>query len=150
MLCGRWLKEERVRLVSSGFVDIVLFLLFLLILTVAAAALRLVLLQRRPGSLQCSLRSTASRPWRTGVLVLGPYSLEWFRTRTLSLRPEKVFERSGFSILKHKPGGAAAELTIAKIDYRGEVFSIAMSPHSFAGLISWIDAAPPVEEPTNI
>ncbi|MCF2706616.1 DUF2550 domain-containing protein [Arcanobacterium haemolyticum] len=135
---------------SVDMTFLVVSLVILVLVVIGWCALRLMMLLRRPGSLQCSVRLGNAKPWRTGVLILGPLSLEWFNTRALLFAPSKVMERSGFSIVSHRPGGADNELTIADVTYEGSSFQIAMSPQSFAGLVSWIDAAPPSEEPTYI
>jgi len=134
--------------VDTRIILVLLLVLLLALCTVGWCALRLTILLRRPGSLQCSVRAKNARGWRTGVLILGPRALEWFSTRSFLPVPQRVFQRAGFHIVGHKL--ARNDLTVAHVEYLGEALDIAMSPQSFAGLVSWIDSAPPAEEPTYI
>lgn len=116
------------------------------LLAVAWSAGRLTVLLRKPGALQCSLRVSGNPVWKTGVLVLGASELQWYGTRSFVPVPQRIFHRSGFRIVGHVD--APNNLTVTQVEYGGCQFELAMSMMCFAGLVSWIDSAPPAEEPT--
>ncbi len=82
--------------VDTRIILVLLLVLLLALCTVGWCALRLTILLRRPGSLQCSVRAKNARGWRTGVLILGPRALEWFSTRSFLPVPQRVFHRRTF------------------------------------------------------
>ncbi|MFT0847502.1 DUF2550 family protein [Actinomycetaceae bacterium L2_0104] len=103
---------------------------------------RFLVLVRIPGALHCTMRRP-DRKWRTGILLLGLNDLQWYRSRSLRLRPQRVIAREDFAIVSHRFSSDDPNTTIIKVTDDGEPLVIAMNAGSFAGLVSWIDSAPP-------
>jgi hypothetical protein len=114
-------------------------------------------LSRKGGLFDCCLRLSNSAPgtgWVLGVARYNGPHLEWFRTFSLSVHPRKVFDCSAIEAGAQRdpaPDEAALLMNdqriieLRRID--GRAWELAMSPDSITGLLSWIDAAPPVEAP---
>ena len=81
--------------------------------------------------------------WHTGILVLGLNDLRWYRTGSLRLGPRRVIARRGFEIVSHRPSEQNQDTTIITVKDGDQPLVIAMNPGGFAGLVSWIDSAPP-------
>jgi hypothetical protein len=144
-----------------GWLQVVLSLVAL----VALVALILVLLAARRrwldrfgGTFECSVRLRVATPGAGYVLGVARYSegsLEWFRFFSFSLRPRMVFRRGTFDILATRDPSPVEALAlnadqrivlVESIDVPGPVgweWELAMSPESFTGLLSWLEAAPP-------
>ena len=107
-----------------------------------ALAGRYLSLVRIPGALPCAMRKP-DRQWHTGILVLGLNDLRWYRTGSLRLGPRRVIARRGFEIVSHRPSEQNQDTTIITVKDGDQPLVIAMNPGGFAGLVSWIDSAPP-------
>ncbi len=100
---------------------------------------------RRVGSFSCTLRS-GSR-WVPGVAHYGARSLYWWRLWSLAPRPEHVWPRGGIDVLDRHPTDGSQGLTgplLVRCRVDGEEVELVMSPEAYAGLTSWLEAAPPV------
>jgi hypothetical protein len=131
-------------------------LVLLLALALLLLALRRRYLARQGGTFECSLRLSAAAPGAGWVLGLGRYnggSLEWFRFFSYSWRPRASFPRHEVRVLQTRdpdPLEAVslyAEQRIVSFEVVGEPdpreWSLALSPESLTGLLSWLEAAPP-------
>ncbi len=107
-----------------------------------ALAGRYLILVRIPGALPCAMRRQ-DRKWHTGILILGLNDLKWYRTRSLRLVPRRVIARRGFEVVSHRPSEQNQDTTIITVKDGDQLLVIAMNPGGFAGLVSWIDSAPP-------
>ena len=119
-------------------------------------ALRRRYLAREGGTFECSLRLSTTTPGSGWVLGVGRYnggSLEWFRFFSYSLRPRASFPRREVRVVETRdpdPVEAVslyAEQRIVSFELVGEEnprdWSLALSPDSLTGLLSWLEAAPP-------
>ena len=128
---------------------------FLALLLVVAALVVLGLglsrwssLTRRVGSFRCSLR--VGTRWSRGIAHYGARHLYWWRLRSLAPRPGQVWPRGGMEVLER----TAVAPSVAGGPYlvrcrvagpRGaEEVELLMTPEAYAGLTSWLEAAPPV------
>ncbi|MDR1237212.1 MAG: DUF2550 domain-containing protein [Propionibacteriaceae bacterium] len=114
-------------------------------------------LGHRGGLFDCCLRLSTATPgtgWVLGVARYNGERLEWFRTFSVSMRPRKVFDRSTVEAgRRREPDSQEAALLmhdqriieLCRVD--GRAWELAMSTDSMTGLLSWLDAAPPVEAP---
>lgn len=135
---------------ASQFLIVCGILALLLLVLVIVLVVRLVVLSRLPGALQCSYHKLGSRRWRTGILRLQPHELQWYPTFALTYRPSKRYARGKFEIESHLRMRAEETFVVVNICHGEEHFTWAMSDDAFSGLVSWIDAAPPSEEPVLI
>lgn len=136
---------------TSGIVWLVIALLggVLLLAAVLAAllAVRVRRLDRRVGSFECVLRAEGT-DWVGGIAVYGVGQVRWYRLMSLSLRPTRVFVRERLELVERVDDGS--ELVEVRCRYRGEEeerLSLALRRDSLAGLVSWLEAAPPRGQP---
>jgi hypothetical protein len=145
MMVGWWGVAEVI-----GLLALILALLLLLL------AVRRRYLARDGGTFECSLRLSTTTPGSGWVLGVGRYnggSLEWFRFFSYSLRPRATFPRREVRVVETRdpdPVEAVslyAEQRIVIFELVGEDqqqdWSLALSPGSLTGLLSWLEAAPP-------
>ncbi len=135
-------------------------ILGLCVLLIAFALLLLAVrqrwLNRLGGNFECSVRLRVTTPgagWVLGVCRYGEGILEWFRFFSYSWRPRKSFPRREVRVLATRdpdPVEAVslyAEQRIVSLELVGEdnpqEWSLALSPDSLTGLLSWLEAAPP-------
>ncbi|HEY0186392.1 MAG TPA: DUF2550 domain-containing protein [Cellulomonas sp.] len=122
--------------------------LLLVLAVVAAAGLGLSRwhsLTRRVGSFSCTLRRDPR--WVPGVAHYGARSLYWWRLWSLAPRPEHVWPRGGIAVLdRHATDGSAgfSGPLLVRCRVESREVELVMSPEAYAGLTSWLEAAPPV------
>jgi Protein of unknown function (DUF2550) len=125
--------------------------LALLALLVALFVLRRVLLARRLGAFDCSLRNVAGRGsgWSLGVAHYSTSSLDWYRIFAVSLRPARSLERSSLVVLERRaPVGPEAyavlpDALIVRCQAAQSAVELAMSQAAYTGFASWLESAPP-------
>lgn len=139
-----------------GVAEGLALLVLLLALALVLLAVRRRYLARQGGTFECSLRLSTTTPGSGWVLGVGRYnggSLEWFRFFSYSWRPRKSFPRREVRVLETRdpdPVEAVslyAEQRIVSFEVVGDPdlheWSLALSPESLTGLLSWLEAAPP-------
>jgi hypothetical protein len=122
------------------------------LLVVIAYTLRLRALLSKYGAVQCALRPIGGR-WRTGIATFQGHAIVWYPRKAANLKPAFVFSREGLELAgSHRvPSGAGSpEMSIVDISSGGRRYELFMPTLAFAGLVSWIDAAAPSEEPTDL
>ncbi|MDR1712059.1 MAG: DUF2550 domain-containing protein [Propionibacteriaceae bacterium] len=136
---------------------IAIILAIAVVLPLAWLFIRRRWLSRRGGLFDCCLRlydETPGAGWVLGVARYKGEHLQWFRTFSLAMRPRKVFDRSTVSAGAQRepdPGEAALLMNdmriieLRRVD--GRAWELSMGVESMTGLLSWLDAAPPVEAP---
>lgn len=116
-------------------------------LLAALATSRTRTLTGRVGSFDCAVR----HPGRTsgaltpGVAHYGVGRLDWWRARSLSPRPASTWQRSELRVVDREPVGPHSEHLLVHCWYSGEPLELEMSSAAYAGLTSWLEAAPPRE-----
>lgn len=126
----------------SGAVTATIVALVLLGILALALYSRARGLSQRVGSFACDLRS--GERWVSGVASYGAGRVDWHRLASLSPRPARSWSRRDLQIVSHDPVGERCEV---RCRYRGDDFELLMVPGAFAGLVSWLESAPPREEP---
>lgn len=132
---------------SGHTVALVALLLALAVLVVAGLGVsRYRSLTHRVGSFRCSVRVRGR--WRRGIAHYGARHLYWWRLRSLAPRPLHVWPRGDLEVLERTavdpaapPGGPY--LVRCRVGASEEV-DLIMTPEAYAGLTSWLEAAPPV------
>jgi len=128
---------------TAGAVLVVLALVAVLLLVLFAVRVRR--LARRIGSFECALRPAGRRDWTSGIAVFGVGRVDWYRLVSLSLRPDRTFARSDLEVLErvHRKPGGAGQVTEVRCGLPGQEVELAMRRESLAGLVSWLESAPP-------
>ena len=135
------MSELHVALVLGGIAALAVALL-------AFGTSRVRTLSRRVGSFECAFsRATDSTaPWITGIGQYGAESLYWWRWWSLAPRPTRAWLRSGMIILEQLPVADARGYegqVVVRCRTRDDAFDLLMSAEAYAGLASWLEAAPP-------
>ena len=133
---------------GAGAVWGILTALALVVLAVLALTGRVRHLGRRVGSFECALRRPGQRDWTSGIAVFGSGRLDWHRLVSLAHRPARSFVRRELEIVGRRrrgPGPRGGEVVEVACRYRGEDLELAMVDQALAGLVSWLEAAPPNE-----
>jgi hypothetical protein len=123
---------------------VILAALALVVVLAAVVLSRVRHLARRVGSFECSLRRAGQREWTSGIAVFGARRLHWHRTVSLRRRPGRTFVRRDLEIVgrRRRAPGDVVEVVCR---HRGEELELAMGDDALAGLVSWLEAAPPDE-----
>ena len=115
--------------------------------TLALGASRLRTLSGRVGSFECNARPTLppGGPWVAGIAQYGAGRLDWWRSWSLSPRPARSWRRAEFQVTGHVSLGGAGrpDLYLVQCKHLDADFELTMSPEAYAGLTSWLEAAPP-------
>ncbi|SDU77582.1 DUF2550 family protein [Arcanobacterium phocae] len=106
--------------------------------------IRLRILFSRNGSFHVALRQANQERWQTGVAVFEPFQLNWYSTHSLSPWPNVQWKRGE---LDFKVMPASGDIQVVHITRGDQSWSLATTPLAVSGIVSWIDSAPPVEEP---
>ena len=109
--------------------------------------IRLRSLLHKYGTFQCALRRKGGR-WIPGILVLQADSIDWYPRRSLVLNSKRSLSRELIEILGHRQG-VVPGTTIVEFLGDGVEYEAALRTAQFAGVVSWIDSAPPAEEPAD-
>ncbi|WP_127131709.1 DUF2550 family protein [Georgenia sp. SYP-B2076] len=126
-----------------------------LVLAVAVAVvvlfgLRVRRIGRRIGSFECALRRAGAKDWTSGIACFGAGRVDWYHLVSLSPRATRSWRRDRLEILgrerRPRPGGEG-HVVEARCRYGDEEFELAMVRDSFAGLVSWLESAPPHSAP---
>lgn len=125
-------------------------LALLLVVCALLFTVRRIVLGRRRGSFDCSVRMVAERrSWTVGVARYGPDRLDWYRVFSLAPRPSRSWQRSRLEILGRRVpvGGEALAVlpgvSVISCRYDGYELDLAMSAEAYTGLSSWAEAGPP-------
>lgn len=125
---------------------VVVLVVLLLLVPVGLGFSRWHSLTRRVGSFSCTLHQQSR--WVQGVAHYGARSLYWWRLWSLAPRPEHVWPRGEIEVLdRHAADGSAGLSGPLLVRCRvggGVEVDLVMSPEAYAGLTSWLEAAPPV------
>lgn len=116
----------------------------------AVLSLRRWLLERRGGTVECSLREPGGRGvWRLGIGRYSGDELLWFAIFGLRLRPRRVVHRRGLIVSGRRGPKAEEEASLHPdagiVEVRDEelTLELAMSRAALTGFLAWLEAAPP-------
>ncbi|QRV02515.1 DUF2550 domain-containing protein [Arcanobacterium phocisimile] len=107
--------------------------------------MRLRTLFSRRGSFHVAVREEGSERWVTGVAVFKPFELNWYSTHSLSPYPQIQWKRGELDFTVSP--ATDSEIQVVRIQQGERSWSLATTPLAVSGIVSWIDSAPPVEEP---
>ncbi|MDD9208248.1 DUF2550 domain-containing protein [Georgenia sp. 10Sc9-8] len=132
----------------SGALVLVVGALVLLGVLAVVLYSRVRTLARRVGSFECALRRPGSEDWTSGIAGYGVNRVDWHRLVSLAPWPATSWSRDRLQLLAHTGrDGNAGTVVEVRCRHGGEEFELAMVRGAFAGLVSWLEAAPPGEEP---
>lgn len=128
---------------TAGAVLLVLALVAVLLLILFVVRVRR--LAHRIGSFECALRPAGRREWTSGIAVFGVGRVDWYRLVSLSLRPDRTFAREDLEVRErvHRSPGGSQQVSEILCSLPGGEVHLAMRRESLAGLVSWLESAPP-------
>ena len=116
----------------------------------AVLSARRWLLERRGGTVECSLREPDGRGvWRLGIGRYHGDELLWFAIFGFRLRPRRVVHRRGLVVSRRRqpvPGEQAAlhpGAGIVEVSENGRTVELAMSGSAMTGFLAWLESSPP-------
>ena len=127
-------------------------IIIVFVLVLGIFILRHVVLGRRPGSFDCSLRQDLARRsggWMLGVARYHVDRLEWFRIFSFAPRPGRILDRSGLIVRDWYPptdsevDSLMPESVIVRCHYQQEELELAMTRADYTGFSTWLESAPP-------
>ncbi|WP_054952478.1 DUF2550 family protein [Flaviflexus massiliensis] len=114
------------------------------------AMIRTRALFRRVGSFPAAISVPDSNQWRSGVAIFGAEYLRWYKTGSISTKPVLAFSRNRLNVIDYHQRNEATGTVVVHFECNGQHWLWAMTNDSAAGVVSWMDGASPVEEPTGI
>ena len=126
----------------------ILLAIFVVAALVAAAGLsRLRTLANRVGSFACGARAAGNPagPFTPGIAHYAVGRIEWYRCWSLAPRPARTWVRDRLVITGRVPLDQAGQSDqyLVQCRYDGTDFELSLSAGAYAGLASWLEAAPP-------
>jgi hypothetical protein len=125
-------------------------LLVVVVALFALLSLRRWLLERRGGTVECSLREPDGRGvWRLGIGRYSGDELLWFAIFGLTMRPRRVVHRRGLVVTARRKPEADEEAAlqpdagIVELRDGANTVELAMSGAALTGFLAWLEAAPP-------
>lgn len=122
-------------------------LALVVVVAIALYAVRVRRIANRVGSFECALRRTGGRDWTSGIACYGAGRVDWYRLVSARLAPSRSFRRDDLVVLRRERRPGAGHVIEARVSHRGEELELAMVREAFAGLVSWLESAPPRGEP---
>lgn len=117
------------------------------VVVLVLGASRLTTLSGRVGSFVCGARPVepADAIVVAGIAQYGAGRLDWWRAWSLSPRPARSWRRSELELVTRSPLAVPnrPDLYLVQCRYQKVDFALTMSPEAYAGLTSWLEAAPP-------
>ena len=125
-------------------------MLFVVLVVVLLLFVRQLLVSRRRGAFECTVRRrglVGGSSWQHGLMRFGTDRLRWFRAYSLRLRPEVVLRRSEIRDVTRQnlPAQVAGGEGRCLIEFSlrgGRQVSAIVDMASGAALNSWLEAAP--------
>lgn len=116
----------------------------------AMLSLRRWLLERRGGTVECSLREPDGRGvWRLGIGRYSGDELLWFAIFGIRFRPRRVVHRRGLVVAGRREPMAEEEAAlqpdtgIVEVREDGRTVELAMSGAALTGFLAWLESSPP-------
>jgi hypothetical protein len=124
--------------------------LLAVIIVFAMISVRRWLLERRGGTVECSLREPDGRGvWRLGIGRYHGDELLWFAIFGFRFRPRRVVHRRGLVVSGRRTPKAEEQAAlhpdtgIVEIRDDGHTVELAMSGAALTGFLAWLESSPP-------
>ena len=126
---------------------VVIAVVVLVALIAGAGVSRLRTLSHRVGSFPCAARPVVSpsASWSLGIAHYAVGRIEWWRCWSLAPRPARTWQRELLSVTDREPLDSTGQpgQYLVRCRYDGADFELTISADAYAGLASWLEAAPP-------
>jgi len=124
--------------------EIILAVALLCVAVLGLMLLRQRRIATRVGTFVAEVRGAGEEEFVPGTVQYAGQQIEFFRTFSLSPKSTRVWPRDDLEVVSR---GRAADLDgeeqyLVQCRFRGEPLDFLMSPAAYAGLTSWLEAAP--------
>lgn len=110
---------------------------------VAYMVLRTLILVGRAASFGAWIINPESNQWVRGIALYGQLNLAWYRLSSPSTAPNIRLSRTNLEVVGGPTQSRDANYTVVRLRSRQEDYTLALLPGDAAGLISWVNSAPP-------
>lgn len=130
------------------FLGVLGVVLGVILLLVVYMAIRAAILVRRKGAFSAWMTIPGEQKWVRGVCLYGELRLAWYALIGPSPRPDLLLPRTLLEVVGAPILSADANYIIVRLRSPGGMYMLALTPGDSAGLISWVNSAPPGVERT--
>jgi hypothetical protein len=131
----------------TPLVWILLALLVAAVVVIGLGASRLRTLAGRTGTFECGFRTLTRRGAHVslGFAQFRSERVDWWRCWSLFPRPKRSWRRDRLTVTGHVAldGTGRPDHYVVRCAHEGTTFELTMSVGAYAGLTSWLEAAPP-------
>lgn len=138
-----WLSEEghvRTGVVVWGMMGAVILAIFVYGIYVIMCRL---LLEAKESSFSAWIIHPDTQEWVRGIALYGQFTLRWYKWATLSTAPVHVLPRTRLEVVGGPVSSRDEKYIIVRLKSPDELHTFAMEPGNAAGLMSWVNSAPP-------
>lgn len=118
-------------------------LLIVVMFSLAYMGLRTVILVGRGASFGAWIINPESNKWVRGIALYGQLNLAWYRLSSASTSPTILLPRTNLEVVGGPTPSRDANYTVVRLRAPQETYTLALLPGDAAGLISWVNSAPP-------
>lgn len=118
-----------------------------MILVAVLLALRVAFLMGRKSTFGGWMVEPGDRKWVRGICAYGELRLAWFPMLGVSLRPGVLLPRTVLKVVGAPLPSKDGRYIIVRLRAPQGLYMLALSAGDSAGLISWVNSAPPGLEP---
>ncbi len=122
-------------------------LALLAVLALAYIFVRRRLLSSGAPLMLCALRLPGRSSYRLGLLRFSGSTVEWFTLIGPSPRPVRSWDRPRLELGPPEPAQEAVsglpDAVTVQCHYDSEEFGIALAPHAYTAMRSWLESSPP-------
>ncbi|PJI84780.1 DUF2550 domain-containing protein [Luteimicrobium subarcticum] len=126
---------------------VLLVLLVAALVVLGLGAFRLRSLAARTGTFECGYRTRTRHGAHVslGFAQFRSERVDWWRCWSLVPRAKRTWRRDSLVVLGRVAldAGSRPDLYVVRCEHDGTAFELTMSAGAYAGLTSWLEAAPP-------
>lgn len=128
---------------GTVFLYVGILLLIAAMFSVSYMGLRTVILVGRAASFGAWIINPESKQWVRGIALYGQLNLAWYRLSSPSTSPNILLPRTNLEVVGGPTPSRDANYTVVRLRSPKETYTMALLPGDAAGLISWVNSAPP-------
>ncbi len=129
---------------AGWLIEALCLALILVLTTLVYFVVRVRYKARIPGAFNVAYRPEDREHWVAGVCHYTGGLLKWYRIVSLKWGSLHRWRRVGFEITQAKTATAEGmTLSVLHCQTDSESFWLAMDPHDYHGLVSWLESSPP-------
>ena len=123
-------------------------ILAVVVLAFAYLAIRASVLAAKRATFGAWLVRPGDRSWIRGVALYGQCTLAWYRLLSFSLRAEVSLPRTAIDVVGGPVPTRDGQYLVVRLNTPEGLYAFALDRGDAAGVISWVNSAPPGIEPS--